>query len=219
MPGSVMPNLGLTSGWVTGEDGWGDAVNSDIRRINEVTHLAVTNATTTSPPATPSDGDRYIVPAGATGLWGGQTNAIAVRQNGVWVFYTPRPGWLAIDLSASRLLRYTGSAWSSAFDILDLNVGGILSLSRETISAAGSTQAQATEVSAQIVNVATVAAGTGVRLRDQDAEIHNSDTADLKVWPPIDGRIGTKGTNEAETIYAGGFALFRRMASLTFIAR
>ncbi|NYZ17202.1 DUF2793 domain-containing protein [Azospirillum sp. RWY-5-1] len=47
----------------------------------------------TAPPATPSERVNYIVPAGATGIWAGQTNRIAVWDNDVWKFIEPREGW------------------------------------------------------------------------------------------------------------------------------
>ncbi|MGH8585289.1 MAG: DUF2793 domain-containing protein [Gammaproteobacteria bacterium] len=45
-----------------------------------------------TPPGSPAEGDAYIIPAGATGVWASQTNKIAVYIGGGWVFYTPIEG-------------------------------------------------------------------------------------------------------------------------------
>lgn len=48
----------------------------------------VLSATTAAPPGSPADGDRYIVPAGATGAWSGHAGALAEwdAETGAWVF-------------------------------------------------------------------------------------------------------------------------------------
>jgi hypothetical protein len=53
----------------------------------------VTNRPTTTPPASPTEGDRYIVPAGATGAWAGKTDQIAVWIEGAWEYHVPKIGW------------------------------------------------------------------------------------------------------------------------------
>ena len=52
------------------------------------TGSAVLSATTTAPPGSPADGDTYLVPAGATGDWAGETGNLAVwdADLGEWVF-------------------------------------------------------------------------------------------------------------------------------------
>ena len=42
-------------------------VNESLRMLDGIVQLAVKDANLADPPASPSDGDRYIVPAAATG--------------------------------------------------------------------------------------------------------------------------------------------------------
>ena len=44
-------------------------VNESLRMLDGIVQLAVKDANLADPPASPSDGDRYIVPAAATGAW------------------------------------------------------------------------------------------------------------------------------------------------------
>lgn len=71
-----------------------------LRAFDLFTQGFVISASTTTPPASPSNGDAYIVPARATGAWAGKTNQIArycsVRADGAaaaWEFWTPKKGW------------------------------------------------------------------------------------------------------------------------------
>ena len=62
------------------------------------------------PPASPADGDRYIVAADPTGAWAGQAGKIAAYQDGAWEFYTPREGWLAWVADEDLLYVHDGTA-------------------------------------------------------------------------------------------------------------
>jgi hypothetical protein len=46
-----------------------------------------------TPPGSPANGDRWIVPSGATGVWTGQTDKIAFWRAGAWAFFGPAVGW------------------------------------------------------------------------------------------------------------------------------
>ncbi|MBL8790222.1 MAG: DUF2793 domain-containing protein [Rhizobiales bacterium] len=64
-----------------------------------------------SPPATPANGDRYLVPSGASAEWATATGKLAVFSDGGWRFHAPREGWrLWID-DEDKLIVYDGSAW------------------------------------------------------------------------------------------------------------
>ncbi len=63
------------------------------------------------PPVTPVEGDRYIIPAGATGAWAGKTNQIVEYQSATWVFYVPAVGWTAYVDDEQKIYSWNGSAW------------------------------------------------------------------------------------------------------------
>jgi hypothetical protein len=85
--------------------------NEAIRAVDALLHLAVKSRSATSPPVIPEPGERHIVPAAATGAWTGQAKAVAAWQDGIWTFYTPRPGWLAYALDENRLLAFDEGEW------------------------------------------------------------------------------------------------------------
>ncbi|KWX76033.1 DUF2793 domain-containing protein [Paenibacillus jilunlii] len=63
------------------------------------------------PPASPAEGDRYIIPAAATGVWAGKTNQIAEYQSAAWVYYTPAVGWTAYVDDEQKIYSWNGSTW------------------------------------------------------------------------------------------------------------
>lgn len=78
--------------------------------------FAVINATTTTPPASPTIGDAYIIPSGATGVWATHVNAIAVYGGGAgWLYFIPKTGWQAYDLSLSGVRTFNGTFWQFEF--------------------------------------------------------------------------------------------------------
>ncbi|MBK8200422.1 MAG: DUF2793 domain-containing protein [Acidobacteria bacterium] len=48
----------------------------------------------TTPPGSPTNGDRYIAGVGSTGAWAGHDNDIVDRTAGAWVFTTSVAGWI-----------------------------------------------------------------------------------------------------------------------------
>jgi hypothetical protein len=71
------------------------------------------SATVTAPPGSPSDGDTYIVPTGATGAWSGYATKIAVYRRGAWLFYTPSNAMFlkVVDAGAFYFFNAGTSAW------------------------------------------------------------------------------------------------------------
>lgn len=66
-----------------------------------------------TPPASPADGDAYIVAATATGAWVGKEKRIAFYASG-WLFITPIKGMRAYVQDESAAYDYSGSAWAPA---------------------------------------------------------------------------------------------------------
>ena len=70
-----------------------------------------TSGDLTAPPASPADGDRYIVASGATGDWAGWDLNVALFTDGAWLRLPPRTGWRAWVEVEALLLVYDGSGW------------------------------------------------------------------------------------------------------------
>jgi hypothetical protein len=87
--------------------------NEALVGIDALLQLAVIDRTHTVPPASPTEGDRYIVAAAPTGAWTGHAKHVALWRDGAWSFYVPRAGWIAFVVAESLLVSYDGVAWSS----------------------------------------------------------------------------------------------------------
>lgn len=86
--------------------------NEAIRTLDAVVQLSVGNRDLATPPASPLDGDRYIVGPSATGDWSGHDGEIAAFQDNAWMHYAPLEGWLCWIMDEDKLLVWDGSVWS-----------------------------------------------------------------------------------------------------------
>lgn len=114
---NVDPNLGLSYGWTLGESGWKDGMDANLKRLGAVVGLSVKDRDLATPPASPLDGERYLIPTGATGAWAGRAGQIAVRISGAWEFYVPRVGWLCFIEDEAVLSVYKAAGWSPGIAI------------------------------------------------------------------------------------------------------
>lgn len=74
----------------------------------------VISSTVTTPPVSPTKGDRYLIPSGATGDWSAEVDNIAYCSNAtgpVWSFTDAKPGMIVWVESKSDYYHYTGSEW------------------------------------------------------------------------------------------------------------
>ncbi len=117
MPAMTDPNLGLHYGWTLGESGWGAGMDANLKRLGAVVSLSVKDRNLATPPASPVNGDRYLIPAGATGAWAGKTDQIAARVAGTWEYYAPKTGWLCFVEDEAVLSVYKTTGWSPGITI------------------------------------------------------------------------------------------------------
>jgi len=85
--------------------------NEAISRLDAAVQLAVEDRTRNAPPALPTEGVRHIVAAAATGDWSGQEAAVALYQNGGWVFLIPAQGWRAYVRAETAEMVFEGGDW------------------------------------------------------------------------------------------------------------
>jgi hypothetical protein len=87
-------------------------VNEGFAALDSIVQLAVLGLHRNDPPATPAEGDRWIVGPVPDADWSGQTGRLATFRTGGWVFSAPAPGWRLYDLATDRLLLLgTGLTW------------------------------------------------------------------------------------------------------------
>lgn len=86
-----------TQGWV-------------LDRLLSRPFITVESITTTAPPAAPVSHSLYVVPAGATGAWAGQTHKLAYYQGG-WIFRDSPVGKRIACSDTGRSFRRTATGW------------------------------------------------------------------------------------------------------------
>lgn len=108
---ATSPNLGITYLDTDGQDGAEALINELIITIDALTHLAIQDRDLTAPPGSPSNGQRWLVKATATGDWAGHDGEIAGYYDG-WHFWTPSEGWTMWICDEDKLLVHDGSGWN-----------------------------------------------------------------------------------------------------------
>ena len=77
---------------------------------------SVKSTTTTAPPASPTDGDTYYVPSGATGAWSGHAGEVATWDDDAneWTFEAVNPSALVYDEGSDAYVNLIGDGTTNA---------------------------------------------------------------------------------------------------------
>ncbi len=86
-------------------------LNESLRMLDAIVQLSVTSRGLATPPASPVHGERYIVAPSPTGAWSGHAGKIAAFQDGGWMPYAAREGWLAWVRDEDKLYAFDGATW------------------------------------------------------------------------------------------------------------
>ncbi|UIJ71073.1 DUF2793 domain-containing protein [Aurantimonas sp. HBX-1] len=92
--------------------------NEALAIADALVHLAVASRGAAEPPSAPAEGVRYLVAAGASGVWAGHDGQIASLDGGAWRFHAPAEGWRCWVADEALLLVHADGAWRP------LNAGG-----------------------------------------------------------------------------------------------
>jgi hypothetical protein len=65
------------------------------------------------PPSSPTEGESWLVSAGASGDWSGEDGKLAAYQSGTWLFVQPNDGMRLFDRTTGQVLLYRGG-WQRA---------------------------------------------------------------------------------------------------------
>ena len=84
--------------------------NEAIIILDALANPTALSITTTAPPGSPTSGDTYIIPVGATGAWAGRDNQIAIFFNG-WRYVQPIEGVFVWVDDESDTFRFDGDDW------------------------------------------------------------------------------------------------------------
>lgn len=87
-------------------------LNESLARLDALVHPAVEDELA-APPATPQEGQCWLVAPAANGDWAGHDGEIAAFSGGDWLFLVPRDGMRCWVVATGQLLRFE-SGWSGA---------------------------------------------------------------------------------------------------------
>lgn len=91
-------------------------INNALSLINNFEWQPSALSRITTPPGSPTSGDRHLVIATATGAWVGQENKIAQYNGATWDFTTPTTGmYIGIDNESDGLYLYGGASWAKKY--------------------------------------------------------------------------------------------------------
>ncbi|MCA3561816.1 MAG: DUF2793 domain-containing protein [Aestuariivirga sp.] len=104
------PNLGLST-LAQGQAQKEITHNEALLRLDALVQASVRSRVLATPPPGPANGERWIVPPGASGAWAGQADRIALWRENAWAFFVPVVGW-RVHVEDERLtVAWTDNAW------------------------------------------------------------------------------------------------------------
>jgi hypothetical protein len=86
-------------------------VNQAYARIDALLHAAI-EGEANDPPASPDDGDCWLVGDAPTGAWSGHAGELACQEAGTWIFLAARDGLQVLNRSTGQLRLYRGG-WTA----------------------------------------------------------------------------------------------------------
>ncbi len=176
--------------------------NEALRRLDTLVQLAVLDRDLNAPPASPGEGERWLVKASPspTGAWAGHGNQIAAWQDGAWQFSLPATGWLAYVVDESALLAWDGDSWENALDV----VGTLSELQNLALLGIGTTADTTNPFAAKLNNALwvakTVAEGGDGDLRYKMSKESAAKTLSLLLQDNFSGRaeLGLIGDDDLQ---------------------
>ncbi len=116
MPAQTGPNEGIKFGFDLGEF-WKTDNDLTLKLIDGTMNLGVIDKDLAVQPGGPTEGDRYILPAGVAGAaWAGHDTEIAIfidpdGGGAVWEFHIPKLGWDAFVQDEGFKYFWNGASW------------------------------------------------------------------------------------------------------------
>lgn len=85
--------------------------NEALTRLDLLVQTIVESADLSTPPASPSPGDCWIVASGGAGDWADRDAALAGWTAGGWIFAMPQAGWRVWAIDRADTIRFDGTDW------------------------------------------------------------------------------------------------------------
>jgi len=166
-------------------------VNEALRILDALIQLSVISRFVANPPASPLEGDRYIIGNAATGIWSGKDLQLAVFVDAAWTYFEPNTGWSCWVADEAVSVVYDGILWNDVTtleQVTRLGIGATADVTNRLL-----VQSNA----ALFTSVVTANGGTGdVRLVLNKES--NVDTASFLFQTGFSGRaeIGLTGADD-----------------------
>lgn len=202
MPAKNAPGLGLEYGWNLGESGASvkSGLDLNVLKTSILINLSV-KSRTTALPGSPTDGDRYIVPAADPS----NGNKIAARVEGAWLYIDPGRNWSArVEDEDDAEVIFDGDAWG----IASAPAGGAGGVTAATLSAIATSPNNTTadfDFLSLTIPAADLAAGMALEAMFQGTQSQSAATQNLIFYAKVnDGAavtIGQVGTGSAAQSY------------------
>lgn len=90
--------------------------NDALQTLDTAVQASALSAALALPPATPAEGDVYLVAAGASGAFTGKEQMLAQWSQGAWLFVGPQEGWRVYDQASGTVLVFAAGNWSPLTD-------------------------------------------------------------------------------------------------------
>lgn len=177
--------------------------------------VMVKSLTTSTPPGSPSSGDRYIVGASATGAWSGWDDYFALYHNAAWIGVPPKEGWTVRLEGTTERWRYDGSAWVEASsEIGTVTTGITASVTQTQGQGALSSTVNYIETCANANDTVTLPSAT----KGAVIYVANDGAQTLQIFPASGDAIDTGATDASRTLAASGRCQFIAVSAALWLS-
>ncbi len=109
-----MPTLNLGLPYIAAGQAQKHITHNDALDLADaLINLTVLSRVVSAPPATPTNGARYLLPATPTGTFAGQGGNIALYQNASWRYIIPKIGWRCYIVDEQIITAFNGTSWNA----------------------------------------------------------------------------------------------------------
>jgi len=183
------------------EESW----NETLDHIDVLSDLCLLGRSVNTPPASPSDGDAYLVGGAPTGAWSGCAYKIAACLDGAWRFYAPFDGLRAFVAATGSFIVYANGAWVDFVATLSAIPNSALAnssvtIAGHTVALGGSQGLAAADLSNGAVGTGSVLLSSGLGVASGIATLDSSGKLTGSQLPSsVVGALQYQGTWNAST--------------------
>lgn len=122
---------------VEGQEMDAATINEALVKLDAFTDLYLLGQFVNTPPASPADGDAYLLGGAPTGVWNGRAYKIASCIDGAWRFYEPFNGLRAFVAGSNAFLVCQDGQWIDGNALISAHEVSIASAATCDLGAAG----------------------------------------------------------------------------------